>query len=128
MGLSTCSGAALACSFGAVPSVLTVIPAGVSAVAAPAATILDFQPYLNIAPFGVCSSLANPTVAAATAAASGALTPMPCTPALVAPWAPGSPTVLVGGLPALTNSSVCQCAYAGVITITSPGQFTVTVP
>ncbi|MDR1268431.1 MAG: DUF4280 domain-containing protein, partial [Planctomycetaceae bacterium] len=60
------------------------------------ATILDNKPIVNLATFGVCSSLANPMVAVATAAALGVLTPMPCIPATVAPWAPGSPTVLIG--------------------------------
>jgi hypothetical protein len=53
----------------------------------PAANIMDHVPMLNILPFGVCSSPANPTVVAATAAALGVLTPMPCIPA---PWAPGA--------------------------------------
>ena len=60
---------------------------------------MDNKPFVNILPFGMCMSLANPMVAAATAAALGALTPMPCIPVTPAPWVPGSPTVLVGGMP-----------------------------
>jgi hypothetical protein len=65
-------------------------------------------------------SPANPQVAAATAAAMGAFTPQPCIPATSSPWAPGMPTVLIAGQPALTNTSTCQCMWGGVITVTSP--------
>lgn len=65
--------------------------------------------------FGMCSSLANPTVAAATAAALGVLTPMPCVPVTPAPWTPGCPTVMVCGKPLLNNTSKLICAYGGVI-------------
>lgn len=83
---------------------------------------------MNIGSFGMCSSLANPTVAAATAAALGALTPMPCVPATSAPWAPGSPTVQIASTPALNNNSKAMCSYGGVIQIVMPGQMTVMVP
>lgn len=123
------SGASIQCSFGLAPSILTILPTSrVMSSNMPAASIMDQVPFVNIAPFAMCTSLANPTVAAATAAALGALTPMPCTPVIPAPWVPGSPTVMVGNFPALTNTSMCNCAYAGVIQITSPGQFTVTAP
>ena len=59
--------------------------------------------------------------AAATAAALGVLTPMPCIPVIPGPWLPTKPTVLVDNMPILTNASKCFCAYAGVISITSPG-------
>jgi hypothetical protein len=123
-------GAMMMCSFGAAPSSLIVIPKGPPIMAGGPlmANIADNIPIANIPPFGVCMSLANPTVAAATAAALGVLTPMPCVPVIPAPWVPGSPTVLVGGMPALTNTCQCMCAWAGVITITVPGQFTVMAP
>ena len=66
-------------------------------------------------------SPANPMVAAATAAALGVLTPMPCIPVTPAPWVPGSPTVLLRGMPALNNTSQCMCNWGGVIQITNPG-------
>ena len=56
------------------------------------------------------------------------LTPGPCTPVTAAPWAPGSPTALVGGAPALNNSSKCLCSYGGVIQITVPGSAKTQVP
>ncbi len=76
---------------------------------------------VNIPPFGMCQSLANPTVAAATAAALGTLTPMPCIPVPLGPWKPGAPRTRIGGIPALTTDSTCQCQWGGVITINMPG-------
>jgi len=128
MGMQVCMGAMLQCSFGAAPSTLVVLPANKVLTATPDANIMDNKPMVNIMPFGMCSSMANPTVAAATAAALGALTPMPCVPVIPAPWAPGSPTVLIANMPALNNSSKLMCAYAGVIQITNPGQTTVMIP
>jgi hypothetical protein len=120
-------GAMLKCSFGVAPSTLVVLPTSRTMTGTPTANIMDFKPMVNIPPFGVCQSLANPTVAAATAAALGVLTPMPCVP-VTTPWVPGSPTVLVGSMPALNNSSKCMCAWGGVIEILNPGQVTTEVP
>ncbi len=129
MGLLVCCGAQLQCSFGAAPSCLMVLPKSkVVSSNMPAANIMDNVPMVNILPFGMCSSLANPTVASATAAALGVLTPMPCIPVLAAPWAPGSPTVLLGNFPALNNSSKLMCMWGGVIQINTPGQTTINVP
>lgn len=129
MGMHVCMGATLQCSFGAAPSSLVVLPVnGVLTGGMPGATIMDNKPMANILPFGTCNSMANPMVAAATAAALGALTPMPCIPVTAAPWAPGSPTVLVGSMPALQNSSKLPCNWGGVIQVVAPGQFTSMVP
>jgi hypothetical protein len=87
----------------------------------PAATTMDFAPMSNIPSFGVCKSPANPTVAAATSAALGVLTPMPCIPATTAPWVPGAPTITAGGKPMLTSNSKCMCMWAGSISITMAG-------
>jgi hypothetical protein len=121
-------GASLMCSFGAAPSTLVVLPAGRVLTQTPAATIMDNVPLVNIMPFGMCSSLANPAVASATAAALGVLTPMPCIPVTTAPWIVGAPTVLIGDKPALNNSSTLMCNWGGVIQITVPGQMAVQVP
>lgn len=128
MSQLVCMGALLQCSFGVAPSSLVVLPANKVLSGTPAATIMDNKPMVNILPFGMCSSVANPMVAAATAAALGVLTPMPCIPVTAAPWAPGSPTVMIGGMPALNNTSKLLCNWAGVIQVVMPGQFTTMVP
>ena len=70
MSLIVTSGAQLMCSFGMAPSVLNVLPASkVQCSNMPPACITDNQPMVNIMPFGMCTSMANPQVAAATAAA-----------------------------------------------------------
>ena len=113
-------GAMVMCSFGLAPASLEVLPASnVMIEGKPAATIESMAP-VNIPTFGMCTSLANPEVATATAAALGVLTPMPCVPALT-PWIPLSPLTLIGGQPALVSGSTCICAFAGVVQITFPG-------
>ena len=129
MPFQVCLGAALQCSFCATPSNLVVLPTNrVLTENKPAANIMDYIPMVNIMPFGMCMSPSNPSVAAATAAAFGVLTPMPCIPVVVAPWTPGSPTVLIANMPALNNTSTCMCTWGGVIMITYPGQVTVQIP
>jgi Domain of unknown function (DUF4280) len=122
MGLLVSAGAVLQCSFGTAPSSLMVLPLGRPLTPAPVANVADTIPFVNVLPFATCSSLANPAVAAATAAALGALSPMPCTPVPAGPWVPGVPTVLVGGMPALDQSCKLLCAFGGVIQVISPGQ------
>lgn len=129
MARLVCNTASLSCSFGTAPGTLIVLPTSQTTTSGqPAATIMEYAPLVNVLPFGMCMSLANPQVAAATAAAAGALTPMPCIPATVAPWIPGSATVTVGGNPALNDASQCMCMWAGTITVTNAGQATTEVP
>ncbi|MCP3101830.1 DUF4280 domain-containing protein [Myxococcus sp. K15C18031901] len=125
MGAQVVMGAVLQCSFGVAPSSLVVLPTNKVMAPTPAANILDNKPMLNIPPFGMCQSMANPTVAAATAAALGVLTPMPCVPATAAPWVPGCPKLMVGSAPALESNSKLMCSYGGVIQVVSPGQMKV---
>lgn len=113
------SGSMLQCSMGAAPASLVVVVPTVTAATPPGANIMDCAPMVNIPTFGMCRSPANPTVAAATAAALGVLTPMPCVP-VTTPWTPGVATVLLRGMPALDASSKCMCAYGGQISITTP--------
>lgn len=129
MGMHVCMSGMMTCSFGMAPSSLMVLPLNrTMGSAGPYANIMDNKPMMNILPFAMCQSLANPMVAAATAAAMGVLTPMPCIPNTVAPWVVGAPTVLLANMPALNNSSTLMCMWAGVIQITVPGQFTAMVP
>jgi hypothetical protein len=127
MGILVTAGATLQCSFGVAPSALSVLPINRTLSGAPAANIMDNKPMLNVPPFGMCNSPANPMVAAATAAALGVLTPMPCIPVTVAPWVPGSPTVLIANMPALNNSCKLMCNWGGVIQVIAPSQFTTMV-
>jgi hypothetical protein len=124
-----CTGATLQCSFGAAPGVLNLLPANrVLAGGVPAATIMDSQPVVNITPFAMCQSPSNPAVIAATAAALGVFTPMPCVPTTATPWVPGgAPTVLIGSMPALDAGGTLLCTWGGVIKVIQPGQFPVLV-
>ncbi|MDR0222446.1 MAG: DUF4280 domain-containing protein [Oscillospiraceae bacterium] len=128
MGMLVCGGAVIQCGFGQAPSVLSVLPANNVLNLLPAANITDNKPFVNITPFVMCSSLANPAVAAATAAAFGALTPAPCIPNTASPWVPGSASCLIGNQPALNDSSALNCAWGGVIEIKSAGQTQIQVP
>jgi len=122
------AGAALMCSFGLAPSALVVTPEKQVIATSPAANVTDFVPMKNIPTFGMCTSIANPSVASATAAALGVLTPMPCVPVTTSPWTPGSATCKIGGMPALNNTCTCMCNWGGVITIGFPGQTNVNIP
>ncbi|MFO0757229.1 MAG: DUF4280 domain-containing protein [Byssovorax sp.] len=116
------NGAKLKCDQGLAPGVLTVLPVNMTdGGLVPAATVMDYIPMVNVAPFGMCKTQANPQVAAATSAAAGVLTPMPCIPVLTAPWSPGAKGAEIAGQKALTADSKCTCMWAGQITITDPG-------
>lgn len=124
-----CMNAMMMCTFGMAPSSLVVLPINrVMTDQVPDANIMDHVPMVNIMPFGMCMSPSNPTVAAATAAALGVLTPMPCIPNTPSPWVAGAPTVLLGNQPTLDNVSQLMCIWGGVITFTFPGEVTVEVP
>jgi Domain of unknown function (DUF4280) len=129
MPMQVCMGAMMMCSFGVAPSSLVVLPTNRTFTdQKPDANIMDHIPLVNIMPFGLCMSPANPTVAAATAAALGVLTPMPCIPNTPAPWVPGAPPVLLGNFPTLDNTSKLMCMWGGIISLVTPGEFTVQVP
>lgn len=121
-------GAQLQCTMGVAPSAFTVAdPVRPTIENKPAGVITDNVPMTNILPFGMCNSLANPMVAAATSAALGVLTPQPCVPATVAPWVPGSMMVTIGNKPVITNSCKLMCNWAGTIQVLNPGTMTTTV-
>lgn len=113
------------CSFGTAPCPLSVTSQQtVSTCNMLQATIMDNKP----ATFGMCNNPANPTVASATAAAMGVLTPMPCVPLTLSPWTPGAVTITVCGKTLLNNSSKLMCSYGGVISITMTPAMTVSTP
>jgi hypothetical protein len=110
--------ALLKCSFGAAPMPLTVLPKAQAQVLLPVAGIFDSNPIANVPPLAMCSSPANPAVAAALGA------PMPCVPVTM-PWLPGHPTVIVSGAPLVTSDCKMMCGYGGVIQVMLPGQMNV---
>ena len=128
MPMQTCMGAMMKCTFGMAPSTLMPTPKTVITSNMMAANIMDHIPIMNIPPFGMCNSPSNPMVVAATAAALGVLTPMPCVPATPAPWVPGAVTVMLCNAPALDNVSTLNCIWGGVITFANPGQTTHMIP
>ncbi|MDR1907774.1 MAG: DUF4280 domain-containing protein [Holosporales bacterium] len=110
------------CTFGAAPGPFMVLPTNMTLFKnMPGATIMDHVPLLNIMPFGMCMSMANPMVIAATAAALGVLTPMPCIPVTASPWLPLSPTILIKNMPILNSDSIVMCNWGGVIKVAFPG-------
>ena len=124
--LVAASGTAM-CSMGTAPAPIKVTSqTKVMAQGKTAATITDAQGGANIGPFGMCTSMANPAVAAATVAAMGVLTPQPCMPVPAGTWIATKPKVIIGGKPCLTSDCKMMCAYAGSVSITFPGQVKVT--
>ena len=125
MATAVVSGASVQCTMGMAPGQLlvtsqtTVLVGGV-----PAATITDAAPMTNVTPCGMCMSMSNPQVAAATAAALGVLTPMPCIPVPAGIWT-CSGTPMIGGKPALSTDATLTCTYGGSLRIVSPGQMKV---
>ena len=131
MPMQVCMGASMMCTFGAAPSSLVVLPVNrVMTDEVPDANIMDHIPLVNILPFGMCMSPGNPAFVAATAAALGTPTPVPCIPVTPVPWVTGaiSDPVILDGVPALDNVSVLQCVLGGTITILYPGEVTEMIP
>ncbi|MDP3935984.1 MAG: DUF4280 domain-containing protein [Alphaproteobacteria bacterium] len=125
-GPTVSMGALTMCSFGMAPSTLMVLPISMTLTdCLPGANIMAMAPMVNVLPFAMCTSPANPMVIAATAAALGVLTPMPCIPMTVAPWIPTAPNVMLGGVPVLTADSLTMCMWAGVVKTTFPGEVNV---
>lgn len=122
MPLLVVNNAQITCSCGTTPAALAVLPTEMhTGDEQPIATVMDFQPNVNIKPFGMCTTLANPQVAAATSAAMGTLTPQPCLPVTTSPWTPGSTIVTINEKKALTDNSKAMCAWTGQVSITNAG-------
>ena len=119
----TVLGAQLKCPMGTAPSSLIVLPQHrVQLGGKFKANIGDCKPMVNVPPFGLCKSLANPAVAAATSAACGTLTPMPCTPACSI-WIGGKTDLLIDGMPALMKGDKAVCPLgASMIEVKESGQ------
>ena len=127
MGQMVNTGASLTCSLGTSISTFKATAAPFVLVGGKTAgNITDLGSGINISPFGLCSSLANPAVAAATTAALGVLQPQPCTPQPTM-WTlgSGSTNILIGGKPCLTQDCQCSCGFGGTISVADPGQMTV---
>ena len=119
----------MTCTFGLTPCPLVILPSrNVMLSGRPKGNIMDYAPFVNIASFGMCSAPTNPEVIAATAAAMGVFTPMPCIPAIVSPWMPGKPNALVQGMPALMSTDRNMCMWLGQISFTNSGQVPIPPP
>lgn len=113
--------AKIRCTQGALPSLL-VVPdnSPIMADGKPGATVDDYKPMQNIITFGMCKSLSNPQVSAATSAALGVLTPQPCIPATNQQWKPGAPFAVAQEVNVLSSDSTCDCQWGGTIDILDP--------
>lgn len=121
-------GAMLQCSQGMAPASFSIAaPHDTDAGDMPAGNVDDYQANANIPPFGMCQSMSNPQVSAATSAAMGVLTPQPCMPVVAAPWSPGSQSVTIRDRPALHDGCKCNCQWAGQVSVSAPGQTLVEV-
>lgn len=118
MGVIVVAGATLKCTAGSGPGSLSVTSQNSLLVdGKPAATIKDTK-----ASCGMCSSMKNPQVEAATSAAQGILSPQPCAAKMVGSWSVKQKKFLADGIPCLTNDSTARCAYGETISIKDPGQ------
>lgn len=126
MPIIVVNGASLRCDQGTTPASLVVLPANqTDGASMSAATVMDHKPSANIMPFGMCRSLSNPQVAAATSAAYGVLTPQPCIPVTMTPWSAEEPSVTIRSLPVLVDGATCKCAWGGTVSIESAGATTI---
>lgn len=118
-----CNGAQMFCSKGTSTANLTVLPdRKILLDGQPMANIMDFKPGTNIPSFGLCTSLSNPVVKAATDANLGVLTPMPCIPNTIAPWQNGKNELSLKNAPALCQDCKLSCKWAGTISLVDSGQ------
>ena len=118
MPFQCCMGSQMKCSMGASPSALIPTPKPIMTNNKVAANIMDHISIANIPPFGVCKSLANPTVAAATAAWAASAVFDGVVVALNRPWwATAHVAVLVVGRIALIAA---VAAVLGTVAGTGP--------
>ena len=100
------NGAIIECSEGGAPTPLKGVPQNrVMGKMGPIANIMDHKGGANVGPFGTC----------------GVIKPPVCVPAISGPWRQGSTSIMIGGFPALTKDSKCQCSVGGEIKFTFEG-------
>lgn len=129
MSIQTTGLALTKCMWGVAPSVYLTLPIHREITfIMPAATMLDTFPFLNMMPFILCQSKANPMVIAIMIASLGSVQVAPCIPMTFIPWVPPVPTVLIDNMPAINNNAKAMCLWAGQIQIMFPGQVTTMVP
>lgn len=102
------TGAQLQCSLGTSPGTFTA--------SGSVGNVFDIGTD-HISAFGMCQSSANPTVAAATAAAGGVLTPVICSPMVLASWSPATDGSQADDGPAIDTESVCNCGWGGQVSV-----------
>ncbi|MCR4745441.1 MAG: DUF4280 domain-containing protein [Lachnospiraceae bacterium] len=96
------------CTFGSVPfPIAKTTSPNVKFCHMKAGIILDNKPLM----FGTCTSPMQPSMATGV--------PGPCIAAaqVQAPWAPGSATVKINGMPAANKNCKLICNFGGIITI-----------
>jgi Domain of unknown function (DUF4280) len=128
MPLLAADEALLTCDKGSLPSPLGVIAVNpqIRAVQKLAAEVTDCKPNFNIRPFGMCSSMGNPAVKAATAENEGVLTPQPCTPNIITAWS-GASVVTLRKVPALHVGGSVSCTFGGSVEVKDAVQKIVSV-
>ena len=101
------NGAIIECSEGGSPTPLKGIPQNrVMGKMGPIANIMDNKGFANIGPFGTCGVIKPPVCLA---------------PISGKPWSDGSTSIMIGGQPALTKDSKCNCSLGGEISFTFEG-------
>ena len=92
---------------------------GATTTGLPLGNALDHVPFLNIIPFGMCTTAVNPMVSAAGGA------PVPCVPITLSQWSDTATKVKVRGYSSVTEKSKLRCLWNGSITVEVSGQFIV---
>lgn len=127
MGNAVPAGAMCKCDKSTNPKGVSLISLGMVKIGVMSvATEKDFMPVANIPFFGflMCNSQSHPGYAAAQA--TGALPP--CAYAPAGTWTKTSPSVEIGGMKVLNDSSELKCMWGGTITIGSGAAKKVQVP
>lgn len=114
-------GATLQCSFSSEESIFKVSPGRETYTNGQLqANTGDFKPMVNIIPFKMCSSPANP--APIMGVDNKGRPQKVCTPIITMQWINGKENSIVEGFPALLHTSTTMCMWCGKITISDDGQ------